>query len=546
MIARKRKARSLRSRPYQNAILKTEVGWRIKLLARHNNADNGLAASVLYLDILVFERNLHAFILYLIIDNGGLVDVACTDGASLGLDNEEVLQRLCAVHRESEVCEVVTELHRLIMNAINPTAKHGNFGSRVSTKRVTCIAEVLERNGLLGLSGIHVFSNAGTEQKFASMCIIHQQLDGAQGTIILTNDKSTWSPSPCIVIHSKTVLIRAVNEALVFPTIAPRVGNNPGSYLIFFNLSDNAVSVKVELNAVVISANGKSMIECIAPRLHILHAYHTGSFVGCGVGNSSPCAVSSHANTSNAASVHRFISTMIVEPFLQLLSAFGSVGRRKTEVVSRLIPHGTIPLVIALHPAIIGVVVRLWSEESAVGSSAISGNIGNAYSFCHSFCCAGLISQQPSEVRRILILGQRSINITIAVNLMRELIAYGCSRATRTAILIEDGREILILPVIDIRRQLRLTFCFASFASSHIIGWQVRTHVILKVGKDTTVYLYHFAVGKCVFLYLRPSIKSRHKTCYQKKTLQVSHNIIYNVKKGSLRAFPEELPLLID
>ena len=169
MIARKGKAGSLRSRPNQHAVFHTEVGGRIELLARHNDADNGLLAIVLNLHIRLVERNLHTLVLDLVIDNGGFVDMSATDGSRLGLDDEEVLQGLRAVHRESEVGEVVSELHGFVVHAIHPTAQHGNLGSRIGALSIACIAEVFEGNGLLRLGGIQVLSDAAREQEFAAV-----------------------------------------------------------------------------------------------------------------------------------------------------------------------------------------------------------------------------------------------------------------------------------------------------------------------------------------------------------------------------------------
>ena len=405
---------------------------------------------------------------------------------------------------------------------------------------------MLEGNGLLGLRGIHILGNACRKQKLASARIVHQNLYGTQGAVVLTDDVSSWRPSPRIVVHGKAVLVGAIDEALVLPSVAPRIGNNPSAYLILFHLAYNAVLVQVELDSVIVSANSEGMIERVAPLLYILHADNSRFTVRSRSGNSCPCAISRHTDTCHSTTVHGLVATMIVEPFLQLLTAFGRIRRGKLEVVGRLVPHGTVPLVIALHPAIIGVVVRLWSEEPAIGTSAISGDIGDAYRLCHALRRTRLISHQPSEVRRILVLGQRSIGIAITVHLVRELIADASCGTTTAAILIEDGREILVLPVVDIGRHSRTPHRLSCLSASHIIGGLgLGRSVIPEVGEDTAVYLHHLAIRHFILFYLCQSAQRRHNACYQEQTLQFFH--VRTNKRGSPQVYaPGKLPLLTD
>ena len=211
-------------------------------------------------------------------------------GSRLSLDDEKVLQRLGAIHGESEVCEVVAELHRLVMYAIYPTPKHRHLRSRIGTQGVACIAEMLEGNRLLRLCSLNVLGNACRKQKLAAMRVVHQKLDSPEWTIILSNHISARRPSPHIVIHSKAVLIGTIDEALILPSVAPGIGDNPSTNFVFFHLADNAVFVKVELDAVIISADSKSMVERLAPLLDILHADNTCCLVCRRIGNGSPCA----------------------------------------------------------------------------------------------------------------------------------------------------------------------------------------------------------------------------------------------------------------
>ena len=278
-------------------------------------------------------------------------------------------------------------------------------------------------------------------------------------------------PGPRIIAYRIAILIGTINETLVLPAVAPRVGNNPCSYLVFINLTYDTVSVKVELYAVVVSAYSKSMIESIAPCLDILHASHACCLVGWGRRDGGPSAISSHADTSHTTSVHSRIATIIIKPFLKFLPTFWGVGGSKTDIVGNLVPHGAIPLIITLHPPIIRIIVSLGAKESAIGASSIGGNVRNAYTTCYVYYVAGLIGKQPCEMGRILILRQGGIEVAIAVHLVSEHIANTLSRTARTAILIENGREILVLPVIDKWGQFYSPLLSASLTACHIISW---------------------------------------------------------------------------
>ena len=453
MIARQLEAGSLRRRPHEHAILEAEIGDGIELFARNNHADNGLAAIVQYLHVFLVEGNLHAFVLYFVIYNGCLVNVSAANGIGLRLDDKEVLQRLGAVHGEGQVGQVVAKLHRLGMYAISPAAKHRHLRGRVGSQGVACITEVFEGEHLLRPCGAEVLGNTTGKQELAAMRVVHEKLDGAQRTIVLADDVCAGSPRPCVCPDGIAVLVGTEDEAFVLPAVAPRVGNNPGSDFVLFHFAHDAVAVEVELNAVVVAANGKGMVEGVAPCLHVFLTNDTCFSVSSRTGYGCPSAISCDTDASHAAAMHRLVAAVVVEPFLELLSALGGIGRSHGEVISRPVPHGAEPLVVALHPSVVGVVVRLCTEESAVGASTISGDVGDAGALGHSLGGTGLVGHQPCEVRGILVLGERSIGVAIAVYLVRELIADASSRATGTAILIEDGREIFVLPVIDERRQ---------------------------------------------------------------------------------------------
>ena len=243
------------------------------------------------------------------------------------------------------------------------------------------------------------------------------------------------------------------------------------------------------------------MVIGITPCLDILHAHNTGSLVGCRIRYSSPSTIGGHTYTSHTATMHGSITTVVIEPFLEFLTSLGGIGGPQAETVGGTIPHGTEPLVVALHPTIVRVIMRLCSKESAIGTSPIRRNIRDTIALGHTLSGTGLICHQPGKMRGVLVLWQRGVQVAIAVYLMRKLIAYSCCRATGTAILIEDGREVLVLTIIHIRWQLRL--CLTCLTTGHIIsGLCLGSDIVLQVGKDTTVNLYYLAVWQDIVFYL--------------------------------------------
>ena len=108
------------------------------------------------------------------------------------------------------------------------------------------------------------------------------------------------------------MLIRAIDEALVLPSVAPGIGDNPGADLVLIDLSDFAVAIEVELYAVVVAADSKGMIEGFTPSLDILHTHHTGCLIGCRRRDSLPCAIGCHTDTGHTASVHGVVATMVI------------------------------------------------------------------------------------------------------------------------------------------------------------------------------------------------------------------------------------------
>ena len=95
----------------------------------------------------------------LVVDDRCLVDLTCTLCPALCLNNEEVFQWLALVVACAKVGEVITELHRLLVElAVGPTSQHRYLGGRVcvTVVTVTCVLEVLECDYVVGLCSVDV------------------------------------------------------------------------------------------------------------------------------------------------------------------------------------------------------------------------------------------------------------------------------------------------------------------------------------------------------------------------------------------------------
>ena len=254
------------------------------------------------------------------------------------------------------------------------------------------------------------------------------------------------------------------------------------------------------------------MVKCVAPCFYIFHAFHACLVVGICGGDSAPCSVGCDSDAGNATAVHVCVAAVVVEPLLQFLSAFGGVCGGETDAAGSLVPHGAVPFVVALHPSVVGVVVCLCTEESAICASAIGGYVGNTYCLCHSVGCTCLVGEQPCEVRGVLILGQRSVKVTETAHFVCEHISDTLRRAARASILVEDGWKVFALSIVYIRGQFHSALFGACLATCCIFGrlW-LACSFVLPIGKDAAVNLDYLAVGQGVVFNLCHRTECRHK-----------------------------------
>ena len=115
----------------------------------------------------------------------------------------------------------------MVQFTIGPTSEHRHLGSRIAITiiSVTSIGEVYEGNGILRRCSIEVGTDTCTQGQFTTAAIVHLELDGAQGTIVLTYTVDLGGPE---VIGHGTILIEGrhamsigtVDKATILP-VAP-------------------------------------------------------------------------------------------------------------------------------------------------------------------------------------------------------------------------------------------------------------------------------------------------------------------------------------
>ena len=83
-----------------------------------------------------------------------------------------------------------------------------------------------------------------------------------------------------VICLGRAAAVGTIDETVVFPSIAPRVGYNPGAYLVLVLLAIDAVAVDVKLYAVIVAYDGHGMAAGAGPFMHVAFADHTQRPVG--------------------------------------------------------------------------------------------------------------------------------------------------------------------------------------------------------------------------------------------------------------------------
>ena len=266
--------------------------------------------------------------------------------------------------------------------AVGPFTEHGHLGSRhgVAVAAVAGVAEVLHGHEHVGLGGVEVGRDADAEQEFAAAGVVHAELDGAQGAVVLAHPVDFGLP-PARVAHGAVGIepgsgmrIGAVNEAVVAPVGPPGVDDNPSADLVGRLFAVDAVAVEVELNAVVVAHDGEGVVDLGAPFGHILLFGYADGVVGGCRGYALPASGAGYADAYDAAGVEVGVAGMVPEPVFQQFAAFlsfdtdGEMGG-----CPHAVEHGGVPFVVARHPTEVVVRFELIAEEVGEGASAVDG-----------------------------------------------------------------------------------------------------------------------------------------------------------------------------
>ena len=105
------------------------------------------------------------------------------------------------------------------MIAVSPATQHGNL--RAALLGRARIVEVGEGCALFGLGGRGVLRNACAEQYLRAVAIVHQQLDSAERSVVLSGVIEGGIPCGSAQSHAVGVFVGAVDNAVAGPALAP-------------------------------------------------------------------------------------------------------------------------------------------------------------------------------------------------------------------------------------------------------------------------------------------------------------------------------------
>ena len=381
-------------------------------------------------------------------------------------NHEEILQWLVGVKCRAEVGKVVHELHGSLVYLAIPVTQHGYCRSRIciAMVAVTAITEVVHVGDVVGFCSIEVGTYTHLQKQFATVTVGHLQLNGTQGTEVLAGMIELTAPVAtghftCGLVADRTgILIGTVDETLVFP-IAPAVNDNPGTLLVLARFTSLTVVVKVELDAVIPANHGYGMVHLGTPAVNITHASHTGSIIGCSLGDILPHTARGHTKTDKATCLEVQVAGMVIEPCLGSQTTFLGVHCQGIGCgAQHTVGDGIHPLVIACHPTKVIIRLLLITEERAIGLAAINLGIGHTNELHELVLAVITIGEKPHEVGGILVLGHLAAHVAQGVDFMGEHVADTASTATGTACLVEHRREVLGICIVPVFGQFACCF----------------------------------------------------------------------------------------
>ena len=412
---------------------------------------------------LEFERSFHAVLVKFVVDDRHIIDVSATLGArsdfrlGASIYIEEEFEGLGVIESFAEVGEVITELHRLVMQlTVGPTSEHGHgrCGVKVAVVAVARPTEVVEFDGLFGTRGVGIRGHAHRKEHFRTVGVIHLHFDGAQWTIVLAHVvEFGLPPAAALLAHffaaffrdavcGEAVSIRAIDETIVGPS-APRVGDDPSAHLVFFLFAGFSVAVEVKFEAVVVAYDGESVVNTRTPPANVALSHYAGLEVGGSFGNTALCAGRGHTDTGNTAAGEVGVAVVVPQPVLQQVATFLRTDvHRQTAGLPHAVEHGFVPFLITRHPAVVLAVPFFVAEEGRVAAAAVGFHRRHTHVLHKLVLARVAVSEEPHEVRGIHIFGQRGVGVTEGVQLVREHVSDARCRAARTAFLRDDGRKV--------------------------------------------------------------------------------------------------------
>ena len=344
------------------------------------------------------------------------------------------------IESESQVRGVQFEFHRLVVErAVGPAPEHRHGGAPLEDEVVTQTLPVRHHSqGIL--------SDAHLQLQVIPFAVGHLELEHQLGLVALAHVVELGAhPVP------ERDPVRNVHPAPVHPLPAPGVERDQRPPLPVQHVhapvagdvdvvGDLSVAVEIVAHAVVVAGPGHGVVELRAPLVqNVLPALVevVGDLAELRVGNG-------QSRARNAALPDAAVAPVVVQPPLQVAQFFRR-GDVDEIVVLQPIVQGVVPRVVALHPAVLRVVVRRVHRPTVlarVGLASVDHRIGDSRVDRQLGAARVAVRRHEGVVRGVDVLREKAGHVAVEVQLVREHVADLRGRAAGTAGLHENGTHV--------------------------------------------------------------------------------------------------------
>ncbi len=289
------------------------------------------------------------------------------------------------------------------------------------------------------LCRVGAVGDACAQFQFAAAGVLHAHLQCPQGAVVFAHVVELWFPgSSFVAAHGKSVLVGAVDEAFVGPSVAPGVDDDPCAAFVLVAFAQDAVAVQIEQDAVVVAHDGQCMVYPVAPAGDVFFSHNTRQTVCSGgvIGYGALVAGAGHTDAADAACAEVRVAAVVPEPVFHIFAArFGIYPIATEGVAFDAVEHGRVPFVVALHPAEVRSRAVLVAEDTGVGGSAVNNGRGDTVGHGHAFLARVAVGEQPGEVRGIDVFRKAGVGVAEGVDFVGEHVADARGRSAGTSVL---------------------------------------------------------------------------------------------------------------